>query len=306
MSEEIRKQRILIVDDAPENIRILAQALKTDYKTTFATAGAQAIKFAMSEEPPDLILLDIMMPEMDGYEVCRRLKAEHKTKNIPVIFITAMNQEEDETKGLDIGAVDYIIKPFSMAIVKARVRTHLELKRHRDILENLSSLDGLTAIPNRRRFDEVLQTEWRHCMRESSPLSLVMIDIDYFKNFNDTRGHQAGDDCLKRVAKALANSVKRPMDIVARYGGEEFAAILPKTDRDGAVFVAETMRDNIESLNISHPNSPVADYVTISLGSATVLPDNRSDSDILVKAADDALFQAKREGRNSIRGIDLN
>ncbi|OQX26724.1 MAG: diguanylate cyclase response regulator [Desulfobacteraceae bacterium IS3] len=306
MSEEIRKQRILIVDDAPENIRILAQALKTDYKTTFATAGAQAIKFAMSEEPPDLILLDIMMPEMDGYEVCRRLKAEHKTKNIPVIFITAMNQEEDETKGLDIGAVDYIIKPFSMAIVKARVRTHLELKRHRDILENLSSLDGLTAIPNRRRFDEVLQTEWRHCMRESSPLSLVMIDIDYFKNFNDTRGHQAGDDCLKRVAKALANSVKRPMDIVARYGGEEFAAILPKTDRDGAVFVAETMRDNIESLNISHPNSPVAGYVTISLGSATVLPDNRSDSDILVKAADDALFQAKREGRNSIRGIDLN
>ncbi len=306
MSEEIRKQRILIVDDAPENIRILAQALKTDYKTTFATAGAQAIKFAMSEEPPDLILLDIMMPEMDGYEVCRRLKAEHKTKNIPVIFITAMNQEEDETKGLDIGAVDYIIKPFSMAIVKARVRTHLELKRHRDILENLSSLDGLTAIPNRRRFDEVLQTEWRHCMRESSPLSLVMIDIDYFKNFNDTRGHQAGDDCLKRVAKALANSVKRPMDIVARYGGEEFAAILPKTDRDGAVFVAETMRDNIESLNISHPNSPVADYVTISLGSATVLPDNRSDSDILVKAADDALFQAKREGRNCIRGIDLN
>jgi len=280
--------------------------LKTDYKTTFATAGAQAIKFAMSEEPPDLILLDIMMPEMDGYEVCRRLKAEHKTKNIPVIFITAMNQEEDETKGLDIGAVDYIIKPFSMAIVKARVRTHLELKRHRDILENLSSLDGLTAIPNRRRFDEVLQTEWRHCMRESSPLSLVMIDIDYFKNFNDTRGHQAGDDCLKRVAKALANSVKRPMDVVARYGGEEFAAILPKTDRDGAVFVAETMRDNIESLNISHPNSPVAGYVTISLGSATVLPDNRSDSDILVKAADDALFQAKREGRNSIRGIDLN
>jgi len=134
----------------------------------------------------------------------------------------------------------------------------------------------------------------------------VMIDIDYFKNFNDTRGHQAGDDCLKRVAKALANSVKRPMDVVARYGGEEFAAILPKTDRDGAVFVAETMRDNIESLNISHPNSPVAGYVTISLGSATVLPDNRSDSDILVKAADDALFQAKREGRNCIRGIDLN
>ncbi len=306
MSEEVRKQRILIVDDAPENIRILAQALKSEYKTTFATTGEQAIKFAMSEEPPDLILLDIMMPEMDGYEVCLRLKAEHKTKNIPVIFITAMNQEQDETKGLEIGAVDYITKPFSMAIVKARVRTHLELKRHRDILENLSSLDGLTAIPNRRRFDEVLQTEWRHCIRESSPLSLVMIDIDYFKNFNDTRGHQAGDDCLKRVAKALANSVKRPMDVVARYGGEEFAAILPKTDRDGSVFVAETMRDNIESLNISHPNSPVSDYVTISLGSATVFPEHRLIPDILVKAADDALFQAKREGRNCVRGIDFN
>jgi diguanylate cyclase (GGDEF)-like protein len=306
MSEEIRKQRILIVDDAPENIRILAQALKSDYKTTFATAGDQAIKFAISEDPPDLILLDIMMPEMDGYEVCRRLKAEHKTKNIPVIFITAMNQEEDETKGLEIGAVDYITKPFSMAIVKARVRTHLELKRHRDILENLSSLDGLTAILNRRRFDEVLQTEWRHCQREGSPLSLVMIDIDYFKNFNDKRGHQAGDDCLKRVAKTLADSVRRPMDIVARYGGEEFAAILPKTDRDGSIFVAEIMRNNIEALNISHPDSSVSDYVTISLGSATVVPDNRLSSDILVKAADDALFQAKREGRNCVRGIDLN
>jgi diguanylate cyclase (GGDEF)-like protein len=259
----------------------------------------------MSDEPPDLILLDIMMPEMDGYEVCRRLKADFRTKNIPVIFITAMNQEEDETKGLEIGAVDYITKPFSMAIVKARVRTHLELKRHRDMLENLSSLDGLTGIPNRRRFDEMLDTEWRHCLRENVFLSLIMMDIDYFKNFNDNQGHQAGDDCLKKVAMMLASSVRRPMDFVARYGGEEFVAILPKTDADGIAIVAENIRKNIESLLIPHSHSPASDYVTVSLGGAAVVPNTQLSSDILVKAADDALFQAKREGRNCIRTIHL-
>ncbi len=301
--EEMRRQRILIVDDAPENIRVLAQALKGEYKITFSTDGQHALQTAMSDEPPDLILLDIMMPEMDGYEVCRRLKSDFRTKNIPVIFITAMNQEEDETKGLEIGAVDYITKPFSMAIVKARVRTHLELKRHRDMLENLSSLDGLTGIPNRRRFDEMLDTEWRHCLRENVFLSLIMMDIDYFKNFNDNQGHQAGDDCLKKVAITLASSVRRPMDFVARYGGEEFVAILPKTDADGILVVAENIRRNIESLQIPHSHSPASAYVTVSLGGAAVIPTMQMSSDILVKAADDALFQAKREGRNCIRTI---
>lgn len=298
--DQTRRQRILIVDDASENIRILAQALKGEYKTTFATDGNQALKMAMSEEPPDLILLDIIMPQMDGYEVCTRLKHDSKTRNIPVIFITAMDQEEDETKGLEIGAVDYITKPFSMAIVKARVKTHLELKRHRDMLENLSSLDGLTGIPNRRRFDEFLDTEWRHCMRENVPLSLIMMDIDYFKAFNDNQGHQAGDDCLKKVAHTLASSVKRPMDFLARYGGEEFVAILPKTNSEGGLVVAETMRKNIQSLSIAHPHSLALKCVTVSMGIATIIPAAQLSADILVKAADDALFQAKREGRNRV------
>ncbi len=302
--DQTHRQRILIVDDASENIRILAQALKGEYKTTFATDGNQALKMAMSEETPDLILLDIIMPHMDGYEVCTRLKNDSKTRNIPVIFITAMDQEEDETKGLEIGAVDYITKPFSMAIVKARVKTHLELKRHRDMLENLSSLDGLTGIPNRRRFDEFLDTEWRHCMRENVPLSLIMMDIDYFKAFNDNQGHQAGDDCLKKVAYTLASSVKRPMDFLARYGGEEFVAILPKTNSEGALVVAETMRKNIESLSISHPHSQALKCVTVSLGIATIVPTAQLSSDVLIKAADDALFRAKREGRNRVVSIN--
>jgi diguanylate cyclase (GGDEF)-like protein len=240
------------------------------------------------------------MPDMDGYEVCRRLKADKRTRNIPVIFITTMGQEEDETKGFEAGAVDYIIKPFSKAIVKARVSTHLELKRNRDIFQTLSSLDGLTGIPNRRRFDETLDMEWRLAMRESVWLSLIMIDIDYFKKFNDEYLHLAGDECLRRVARTLSESVRRPMDIVARYGGEEFAAILPRTNREGAKQVAETMRNNVCSLNIPHIRSLVNHVVTISLGTATVIPSASLSPDVLIKTADKALFEAKEQGRNRV------
>jgi len=306
MDTQHRKQKILIVDDVPENIRMLGQTLKSnDYKVSFATNGKDAIKIAMSDDSPDLILLDILMPDINGYEVCKILKSEDKTRNIPIIFLTAMSEEDDETRGLEIGAVDYITKPFSMAIVKARVRTHLELKRHRDLLENLSSLDGLTGIPNRRRFDEFINLEWRACLREKKFLALIMIDIDYFGAFNNTYGHVAGDDCLKRVAKTLAESVNRPMDFVARYGGEEFAVILPDTDLKGAMFIAETMRKKIESLNISHLYSPVKHCVTISLGSSAVVPLAHFLHDVLIEGADEALFKAKKEGRNQIRGLDL-
>ncbi len=300
------KQRILIVDDAPENIKILGQALKPDHTISFATNGEQALRIARSENPPDLILLDIMMPGLDGYEVCRRLKADKKTLNIPVIFITAMSEEEDETRGLEIGAVDYITKPFSKAIVKARVRTHLELKRHQDMLENLSSLDGLTGIPNRRRFDELFDIEWRLGIREGTSLSLIMIDIDYFKRFNDEYLHVAGDDCLRKVAKTLADSVRRPADFVARYGGEEFVAVLPRTGREGAGVVGETMRNGILFLRIPHARSPVLNDVTISVGVSTIHPSMERSPDVLIKGADNALYEAKRGGRNQMRSVDLD
>ncbi len=301
------KQTILIVDDVPMNIKILGDALRSNYTVRFATNGEKALKIAMSSSPPDLILLDIMMPGMmDGYAVCRALKADKQTQNIPIIFITAMSQEEDETKGLELGAVDYIIKPFSLPIVKVRVKTHLELKRHRDMLEHLSMLDGLTGIPNRRRFDECLEMEWKRAEREASYLSLIMIDIDHFKAFNDNYGHQAGDDCLKMVATTLVNSVKRAADCVARYGGEEFACILPVTDIQGAAQVGESMRQDIELLRIDHASSEVANHVTISLGAASIIPVRDKSRLSLLEAADQCLYQAKEEGRNQIKSLDLN
>ncbi len=296
-------QRILIVDDVPENIRVLGQVLKSDYKVSFATSGREALKLALSDEKWDLILLDIMMPDMDGYEVCRKLKASAKSRNIPIIFITAMSNEEDETRGLELGAVDYVTKPFSQAIVKARVKTHLELKRHRDFLENLSSMDGLTGIPNRRRFDEVIGVEWRNAVREGNSLALIMVDIDYFGAYNNTYNHLAGDDCLKQVARTLAAAVHRPTDFVARYGGEEFAAVLPRTDLTGADHMAEQMRRAVVDLKIPHDYSPVSDWVTISLGVAAIYPSAEEPHTTLIRAGDEALFDAKKKGRNQVKSI---
>ena len=229
MVELNEKQTILIVDDSPENITVLGALLRADYGIRVATNGDKALKIVDSDNPPDLILLDVMMPGMDGYEVCRTLKDNPLTRNIPIIFITAKCSEDDEVKGFERGAVDYVTKPFSPVIIKARVRTHLELKKYRDLLENTSYCDGLTAIANRRRFDEYYATMWSVSVRESLPLSLIMIDIDNFKRFNDGYGHQEGDACLIRIAQKLAASVRRKTDLVARYGGEEFVCVLPGT-----------------------------------------------------------------------------
>ena len=306
MNPESSKKKILIVDDTPENIRMLAYMLKPNYSVSFATDGKKALKIAGAKNPPDLILLDIVMPGIDGYEVCRRLKSEKRTRNIPVILISAVNEDADETKGLELGAADYITKPFSMAIVKARVRTHLELKIHRETLEHLSSFDGLTGIPNRQRFDEYFDAEWRGAVRESSLLSLMMIDIDYFRNFNEKYLYMAGDDCLRRVAKALAASVRRSGDFVARYGGEEFAAVLPGTDASGARSVGENMRNNIESLNIPNALSSVMNCVTVSVGTASISPSRNLSANVLIRGADDSLYQAKKEGRNRVKSLNLD
>jgi diguanylate cyclase (GGDEF)-like protein len=250
-------------------------------------------------------LLDINMPGMDGYEVCRRLKASPATQNIPVIFISANTQEEDERLGLELGAVDYLTKPFRLPIVRARVRTHVALKQKTDALEKLSSLDGLTGIANRLRFDEHLDYEWRQGLRMLKPLSLIMVDIDFFKNYNDNYGHGSGDECLRKVAATLASFAQRPRDMVARYGGEEFVALLPETPFTDAQLLAERMRMGIELMNIPHAFSPVADRVTISMGLATASPTHRFRSKFLLEAADQALYQAKKETRNALRSINL-
>ena len=294
-----QRQKILIVDDAPINIQVLNEALQRDYHTFFATSGRDALRIA-AEVVPDLVLLDVMMPEMDGYEVCRAMKANAELRDIPVVFVTAMSQQEDETVGLELGAVDYITKPFNPVIVRLRVRNQLELKRQRDMLARLSLLDGLTGIPNRRAFDDYYQREWKRALRCKRELSILLVDIDYFKGYNDAYGHLAGDDCLRRLSVGLSASLSRPADFMARYGGEEFIGVLPETDCCGALVIAEEMRCKVEALGIPHVSSPLSQLVTVSVGVASMVPERGVDAAELISIADKALYRAKSEGRNRV------
>ncbi|QCG97125.1 PleD family two-component system response regulator [Azospirillum sp. TSA2s] len=294
------RPKILVVDDIPSNVHVLSRILKDDYDIYFATDGEKALDLVQSRMP-DLVLLDIMMPGMDGFEVCRRIKDDPTTHDIPVIFISAKSEVEDETRGLEVGAIDFITKPISPPIVKARVRNHLLLKRQTDLLRSLSFLDGLTGIANRRRFDEAMAREWRRCARSHLPLSLVILDVDHFKAYNDQYGHQAGDECLRIVAEVLAERARRPSDLVARYGGEEFVCLLPETDGPGATRVAEGFRAAVAERRIPHAQSPVAPFVTISLGVATVIPSAESSPEKLAEMADQLLYRAKRTGRNRVQ-----
>ena len=292
--------RILIVDDERYNIQVLTDFLREEYKIMAAKTGEQALAAVHGPSPPDLILLDIMMPGMDGYEVCKQLKAESQTMHIPVIFVTALDASDDEAKGFEMGAVDYITKPFKPVIVKARVRTHIQLKHKTDLLDRMALLDGLTEIPNRRCFDTTLKQEISRVARNGLFLSLILMDIDYFKRYNDHYGHASGDVCLRKVAKALKGVIKRASDFVARYGGEEFVMILPGTDREGAMHVAEEVRRAVAGLTIQHADSDVAEYVTLSLGVATILGDQHVSPVTLIEQADISLYQAKGGGRNRV------
>ncbi|PSB24451.1 response regulator [Stenomitos frigidus] len=313
MLEDCKESIILIVDDNPTNLLVLSQTLKDiGLKVRVSMDGESALEQAI-EETPDLILLDIQMPGIDGFETCKRLKLNPSVSDIPVIFITANNSTENIVEGLSLGAVDYIVKPFQKEEVLARVQVHLRLRlltrkvQEQAIalqianqqLECLANLDGLTQVANRRRFDEQLDLEWKRLTREPGPLSLILCDIDYFKRYNDFYGHQAGDTCLKQVAKALEQSLKRPGDFVARYGGEEFVVILPNTNFDGASHVAEIIQTDIEKLYISHAQSQVSTHITLSLGISSMIPTKEASESSLIAAADKALYEAKRRGRNT-------
>jgi diguanylate cyclase (GGDEF)-like protein len=304
---------ILIVDDNPTNLSVLSNALKSaGFKTRVAMDGASAIE-QVNEDPPELILLDVQMPGIDGFETCTRLKAHPNTQDIPVIFITASADVDHKVKGLSVGAVDYITKPFQYEEVLARVKVHLELRLltkqtqaqaialqvMNQELMRLANLDGLTEVANRRRFDEYLGQEWLRLMRERNYLSLILCDIDYFKLYNDFYGHQAGDICLKRVAQIIASTIKRPADFVARYGGEEFAVILPGTPPEGACQVAEVIRTRVKELEIPHAQAKVSPFVSISLGISSTIPIPELKAESLITFADKALYMAKANGRDS-------
>lgn len=315
----IAAARLLIVDDEIGTIRILSAILKDFGEVFFATNGSDALAM-VRERQPDLILLDAEMPGMTGFALCSAIKSDPAYEDLPILFITAHDDIEIETQALALGAVDFISKPPSPAIVKARVKTHLTLKQRTDELRRMVSLDSLTGIANRRAFDAALDLERRRACRSKAPVSLLLIDVDYFKRFNDHYGHQAGDDCLRMVAAALTANVRRPGELAARYGGEEFAVILPSCDPASALELAEKVRASVAALRIPHAASDVSDSVTISIGVASlelecVEPDGdhpgwaapcptidtcRKNSITLIADADRSLYEAKRMGRNRV------
>ena len=423
-----RDAAILIVDDAPENLAVLRKLMvEQGYQTFVATSGERALKIARRVHP-DLILLDVAMPGMDGLETCRQLKSHSATQRIPVIFMSARTDTDDVVAGFDIGAVDYIGKPLRLAEVSARVRTQLQIRsnsetqeeqaerlrtivnnmaeglliieadgriqftnpacdkylgyqenelagraisellnplvaqeyleyfaryaaspemahshgtreviiRHRngssvcmdltltpmylrqplfigllhdithhkqseDALQRAAMVDPLTQIANRRHFDSFLEKEWQRAMRSGQPLSLVVLDVDHFKLYNDTLGHPAGDACLQRVASAIASHALRPTDLAARYGGEEFVLLFAETGAETAALMAESIRAHIESLRIPHPRSTTSEWLTVSIGVATIHPHQLDNTESLFVAADRAMYVAKEGGRNQVR-----
>ena len=293
---KLKTSRVLIVDDRPANVHALAEALGNDHELLVAESGKRALELAPAA---DLVLLDVRMPDMDGLEVCRRLKADEATKRIPVIFVTGLEQTEDETHGFEAGAVDYIVKPINPAIVRARVRTHLELKAARDLLERMATQDALTGIANRRRFDEAASEEWRRSMRFSQVLTLAFADIDHFKAFNDRYGHGGGDTCLRMVAEALQRQCRRPGELVARYGGEEFVFLLPGIDLEGAMRFVARVLDAVKGIEVEGLAGPGA--LGVSVGAVTLIPSPLNSLEDAVRDADQGLYKAKEAGRG--RGV---
>jgi diguanylate cyclase (GGDEF)-like protein len=303
--DAIGRPQLLIVDDQPLNIRLLHEIFQADHEVFVATSGEDALAYCQTHLP-DLILLDVLMPGLDGYEVCRRLKRDPRTCEIPVVFVTSQSDSAEEEDGLAAGAADFIAKTASANVMRARVHTLITLKRQADLLRTLAHIDGLTGLANRRHFDDKLAAEWRRCSRSGNPLSLILIDIDHFKRYNDCYGHPAGDECLREVAACLKAGFTRSHDLVARYGGEEFACVLPETPFAGAEAKALSLESAVRALRIRHEKSEVAyGIVTISLGVAVAMPsmdDHRAD---LIVCADRALYMAKDAGRGQVTALTL-
>jgi len=289
-------KKILVIDDTVSNLDILGNLLN-NYYVIDATNGDDALEI-LEDELVDLILLDIMMPDMDGYEVCTRLKSNLITKDIPIIFITAKADEDSIEKAYEIGGIDYVTKPFKPKELLAKVKRELYLQDLQKELKLLASTDSMTKLYNRRYFTKMAAHSLDLSKRENKELSIIMIDIDKFKNVNDTYGHQVGDDVIITLANKLLEH-QRKSDIVCRYGGEEFVILLPNTSLDGARTVAQKIRLDIENLTIKIPSNEDLKF-TISLGISLVNLKNESNIEPALKRADDALYKAKESGRNRV------
>jgi diguanylate cyclase (GGDEF)-like protein len=293
-----KKNIILIVDDEKMNLQFLTGILQPAYTIYTAKDGPSAIEMT-KQYLPDLILLDIVMPIMDGYEVLKILKKTEETCEIPVIIISGLNDREYEEKGLALGTADYISKPYSPGIIKLRVRNQIQIVNQISTIKRLSMMDQLTDIPNRRSFDTRLRVEWAKALRERSSIGILMIDIDYFKKYNDEYGHIQGDAALQAIAKTFSHILKRPADLAARWGGEEFAILLPSTDLNGAMDIAEKIRIAVENTEIPHNDGSIS-KATISVGVNAKVPTKVCKIESFVSNADTALYTAKKRGRNMV------
>ena len=313
---------ILVVDDSETSRIILKTILNYAGYTDLLMAGSARSALDILNESTqdeggpkvDLILMDIVMPGMTGIEATRAIKADGRWRDIPIIMVTVRNEEDSLEEAFEAGAIDYIGKPVSRTELRARVRSVLKMKeemdrrkaRERELesltrkLDLLSKRDGLTGVPNRRSFDETLQLEWRRARRIKGSLAALMIDIDFFKKYNDTYGHRQGDQCLKTIAKTIQDALKRPGDFVARYGGEEFVVLLPGTGEKGAYKIGREIQEGLAGLAIVHQTSDVSDYVTVSIGVSSIVPDGANEPEIIISTSDEALYEAKKSGRNRI------
>jgi diguanylate cyclase (GGDEF)-like protein len=314
MAKRLSKLKVLVVEDSKVALKAISGYIEElGVHPLLAENGHDAIEI-YNRERPDIVLLDIILPDTDGYEVAKEIRRlQGKDEWTAIIFLSVMSKDEDLVRGIEVGGDDYIMKPVGSVVVQAKVRAMYRLVQMQRALvklaaqlndanqelQRLSMMDGLTGIANRRMFDVSLAREWRRCMRLNKPLSVVMLDVDYFKKYNDRYGHQEGDDCLKAVAQSVMRSAPRPGDLVARYGGEEFVMILSDTDEDGANWVANRIRQQVSTLNLLHEDSSHS-HVTVSCGVSSVIPTPELNLEMLVKSADNALYLSKNQGRNTV------
>ncbi|MDY6939924.1 MAG: diguanylate cyclase [Cyanobacteriota bacterium] len=311
-NQSVNKVDILVVDANPDNQYLLSVLLiGQGYQVRKATNSESAFA-AMGTKLPDSIVLNVALPGTNGYEICQMLKAAPDTRKIPIVFAIDSPEHLDKNKIFEVGGADYLVAPYESKEAISRISTQLQLrelqlqvaKQQATIeqvnqqLQHLTQLDGLTQVANRRQFDKHLTQEWRRLKRDRQPLSLVLCDIDYFKRYNDTYGHQAGDNCLQAVANAIRATAKRPADFVARYGPKKFAAILPNTNLEGAVQVAELIRLQVKRLKIVHQQPGTSEYITLSSGISTHVPSSDFSPGALIAAAEEALVEAKEQGRD--------
>ncbi len=290
------QQRALIIDDSQEVCALVRACLSDEaIEVLCVSDGVKGIATARTLQP-DVILIEADMPDLDGYAVCRILKDESVTAAIPIIFLSGETSTARKVEGFDLGAVDYIIKPFDPAELRARVRATLRTKFLMDLLSRRAQIDGLTGMWNRDYFEQRLKSEVARSRRTKCPLGCIMLDVDLFKSINDRHGHPFGDEVLCRIAQALVRE-SRQRDVVCRYGGEEFSILAPDTAADGVIDIAERMRQAIEGLGLKNGQEPV--QVTCSFGVCSRVGDIT-----VVDAADCALYQSKQAGRNRVTCVE--